>query len=92
VREDRSVLDFLGADYTLVNERLAKHYRLDGIQGSEFRKVSLAGTPRRGVITQAAVLAVTSNPTRTSPVKRGRWLLGNILGTPRPEPPPGVIS
>jgi hypothetical protein len=90
VREDRSVLDFLEGDFTFVNERLAKHYKLDGIQGNEFRKVSLAGTPRRGVITQAGVLAITSNPTRTSPVKRGRWLLDNILGTPPLGPPPGV--
>jgi len=90
VREDRSVLDFLDGDYTFVNERLARHYGLEGVRGSEFRKVSLAGTPRRGVITHASVLAVTSNPTRTSPVKRGRWILDNILGTPRPAPPPGV--
>jgi hypothetical protein len=90
VREDRSVLGFLDADYTFVNERLAKHYKLGGVRGNEFRKVSLVGTPRRGVITQAAVLAVTSNPTRTSPVKRGRWVLDNILGAPPPAPPPGV--
>ncbi len=90
VREDRSVLDFLDADYTFVNERLARHYGISGVQGSEFRKVSLAGIPRRGVLTQASVLAVTSNPTRTSPVKRGRWLLENILGAPPPAPPPGV--
>jgi mono/diheme cytochrome c family protein len=90
VRDDRSVLDFLDADYTFVNERLARHYGLTGVRGAEFRKVSLAGTPRRGVITQAGVLAVTSNPTRTSPVKRGRWILDNILGAPPPGPPPGV--
>jgi mono/diheme cytochrome c family protein len=90
VRGDRRVLDFIDADYTFVNDRLAKHYGLEGVRGTEFRKVSLAGTPRRGVITQAGVLAVTSNPTRTSPVKRGRWLLDNILGAPPPGPPPGV--
>jgi hypothetical protein len=90
VREDRSVLDFLDADYTFVNERLARHYGLDGVRGDEFRRVSLAGTPRRGVVTQAAVLAVTSNPTRTSPVRRGRWLLDNILGAPPAAAPPGV--
>jgi mono/diheme cytochrome c family protein len=90
VRDDRSVLDFLGGDFTFVNERLARHYKLSGVQGEEFRKVSLVGTPRRGVITQASVMAVTSNPTRTSPVKRGRWVLDNILGTPPPGPPPGV--
>ncbi|HJZ53786.1 MAG TPA: DUF1592 domain-containing protein [Gemmataceae bacterium] len=90
VREDRSVLDFLDADYTFVNDRLARHYGIGGVQGGEFRKVSLAGTPRSGVITHASVLAVTSNPTRTSPVRRGRWLLDNILGAPPPAPPPGV--
>jgi hypothetical protein len=90
VREDRSVLDFLDADFTFVNDRLARHYGISGVQGSEFRKVSLAGTPRRGVITHAGVLAVTSNPTRTSPVKRGRWLLENVLGAPSLAPPPGV--
>jgi hypothetical protein len=90
VREDRSVLDFLDGEYTYVNERLARHYGIGGVQGSECRKVSLAGTPRRGVVTQASVLTVTSNPTRTSPVKRGRWLLANILGAPPPSPPPGV--
>jgi hypothetical protein len=90
VREDRRILDFLEGDFTFVNERLAKHYKFDGIQGSEFRRVSLTGTSRRGVITQAGVLAVTSNPTRTSPVKRGRWLLDNILGASPPGPPPGV--
>src|SRR5262249_50837798 len=61
VLEDRSVLDFLNGDFTFVNERLAKHYQLNGVEGSEFRRVSLAGTPRRGVLTHAAVLAVTSN-------------------------------
>jgi hypothetical protein len=90
VREDRSVLDFLDGDFTFVNERLAKHYKLVGVRGDEFRRVSLVGTPRRGVTTQAGVLAVTSNPTCTSPVKRGRWVLDNILGTPPPGPPPGV--
>jgi mono/diheme cytochrome c family protein len=90
LREDRGILDFLDADYTFVNERLAKHYGLPGVQGEQFRRVSLTGTPRGGILTQAAVLAVTSNPTRTSPVKRGKWILENILGTPPPPPPPGV--
>lgn len=90
VREDRSILDFIDADYTFVNERLAKHYGLSGVKGEEFRRVSLTGTPRGGILTQAAVLSVTSNPTRTSPVKRGKWILENILGTPPPPPPPGV--
>ncbi|HTU92781.1 MAG TPA: DUF1592 domain-containing protein [Gemmataceae bacterium] len=90
VREDRSILDFIDADYTFVNERLAKHYGLSGVKGVAFRRVSLTATPRGGILTQAAVLAVTSNPTRTSPVKRGKWILENILGMPPPPPPPGV--
>jgi hypothetical protein len=88
--EDRSVLEFLDADYTFVNERLARHYGIAGITGDQFRRVSLAGTPRGGVITQASVLSVTSNPTRTSPVKRGKWILENILGSPPSPPPSGV--
>jgi hypothetical protein len=90
VREDRSILDFLDADYTFVNERLARHYGLKDIRGESFRKVSLAGTPRGGIFTHGSVLAITSNPTRTSPVKRGKWILENILGTPPPPPPPDV--
>ena len=90
VREDRSVLEFLDSDYSFLNARLAKHYGIKDVKGDEFRKLSLAGTPRGGVLTQAAVLAVTSNPTRTSPVKRGKWILENILGTPPPPPPPDV--
>jgi hypothetical protein len=90
LREDRSILDFIDADYTFATERLAKHYGLPGVKGEQFRRVSLAGTPRGGILTQAAVLSVTSNPTRTSPVKRGKWILENILGTPPPPPPPGV--
>jgi hypothetical protein len=88
--EDRSVLEFLDADYTFVNERLARHYGLSGVAGAQFRRVSLAGTPRGGVLTQASVLAATSNPNRTSPVKRGKWILENILGTPPSPPPSGV--
>ncbi len=97
VREDRSVLELLDADYTFVNARLARHYGLEGIEGDQFRRVSLpagdgreAASARGGVLTQAAVLTVTSNPTRTSPVKRGKWVLENILGTPPPDPPPNV--
>jgi Protein of unknown function (DUF1592)/Protein of unknown function (DUF1588)/Protein of unknown function (DUF1587)/Protein of unknown function (DUF1585)/Protein of unknown function (DUF1595)/Cytochrome C oxidase, cbb3-type, subunit III len=88
--EDRSVLDFLDGDYTFVNDRLAQHYGLSGVDGDRFRKVSLKGTGRAGVLTQASVLAVTSNPTRTSPVKRGKWILENILGSPPSPPPSGV--
>jgi hypothetical protein len=94
VQEDRSVLELIDADYTFLNERLARHYGIKGVTGELFRKVSLAGTPQRamrgGVLTQASVLAVTSNPTRTSPVKRGKFILDNILGTPPPPPPPDV--
>jgi cytochrome c553 len=86
--EDKSVLDFIDSDYTFVNAQLAKHYGLKDVKGEHFQKVSLKGTPRGGVLTQASVLAVTSNPTRTSPVKRGKWILENILGTPPPPPAP----
>ncbi len=88
--EDRSVLDFLNADYTFLNDRLARHYGIGGVEGESFRRVSLAGTPRGGVLTHASVLLATSNPTRTSPVKRGKWILDNILGTPPAPPPNGV--
>jgi hypothetical protein len=90
MREDRSLFDFLTGDYTFVNSRLAKFYGLPEVRGEEFQKVSLVGTPRRGVVTQASVLTLTSNPTRTSPVKRGKWVLENLLGTPPPPPPPNV--
>jgi hypothetical protein len=89
IREDRSVLDFLNADFSYINERLAKHYGMSGIEGDEFRRVALSGQ-RRGVLTHASILMLTSNPTRTSPVKRGQWILNNILGEPPPPPPPGV--
>jgi hypothetical protein len=89
-REDRSILDFLDGDYTFVNERLARLYGLKGVSGPEFRRVSLKGTARGGVLTQGSVLTVTSNPTRTSPVKRGKWVLENLLAQPPPPPPPGV--
>ena len=90
VREDRSVLEFLTADESFLNARLAKHYGVDGVQGDAFQLVSLRGTPRRGVLTQGSVLALTSNPTRTSPVKRGKWVLENLLNAPPPPPPPDV--
>jgi hypothetical protein len=87
---DRSIFDFLNADYTYVNERLAKHYRIDGVRGPEFQRVSLRNTSRRGVLTHASVLTLTSNPTRTSPVKRGKWVLETLLNAPPPPPPPDV--
>ncbi len=91
VHEDKSVLDFLDAKYTYLNEALAKHYGIDGVQGENFRKVSLASFPQRGgLLTQASILTVTSNPTRTSPVKRGKWVMEQLLGTPLPPAPPNV--
>ncbi len=90
MREDRSVLEFLDADFTFVDERLAVHYGMLDVKGKEFRKVALDRAQRGGVLTQASVLTVTSNPTRTSPVKRGKWVLENLFGTPPPPPPPDV--
>jgi hypothetical protein len=90
MREDLSVRTFIDADFTFLNQRLARHYGIEGVEGSDFRKVALKGGMRGGVLTQASVLTVTSNPTRTSPVKRGRWVLEQLLGTPPPPPPPGV--
>lgn len=90
VKEDRSVLDLVDADFTFVNERLARHYNMPGIVGNEFRRVALKGDQRGGVLTQASILTITSHPTRTSPVKRGKWILENLLGEPPPPPPPDV--
>jgi Protein of unknown function (DUF1592)/Protein of unknown function (DUF1588)/Protein of unknown function (DUF1587)/Protein of unknown function (DUF1585)/Protein of unknown function (DUF1595)/Planctomycete cytochrome C len=89
VREDRSILDFLDADFTFLNARLARHYGISGVYGAQFRKVN---TPpnRGGILTQASILTITSNPTRTAPVKRGKWVLEQLLGTPPPPPPPMV--
>ena len=91
VREDRSLIDLLDADYTFVDERLARHYGIPDVHGSYFRRVSLgADSPRRGLLGQGSVLTVTSVANRTSPVSRGKWVLENLLGTPAPIPPPGV--
>lgn len=107
LKEDRSIYDLLAANYTFLNEPLAKHYGIadtngnrigetatqpggQPIRGPEFQKVMLQGPSRSGLLTQASVLTVTSNPTRTSPVKRGRWVLEQILGEPPPPPPPNV--
>ncbi len=90
VKEDRSVLDLIDADFTFLNGVLAKHYGVDGVYGDRFRRVPLTDGKRGGVLTQASILTVTSNPTRTSPVKRGKWVMEQILGTPPPEPPPDV--
>jgi hypothetical protein len=89
IQNDGSVLELLTADYSFINERLAKHYGIEGVTGDEFVKVSLPAN-RRGILTQASILTITSNPTRTSPVKRGKWILENILGEPPPPPPPDV--
>jgi hypothetical protein len=91
VRENRSVLDLLDADYTFLNERLAKHYGIPGVYGERFRRVSLpADSVRRGLLGQGSILTGTSRPNRTSPVIRGKWILENIFGTPPPPPPPNV--
>jgi hypothetical protein len=90
IREDRSVLDFLDADYTFVNEYLAGYYGLSDVKGPEFRRVSLAATPRRGVLGQASVLTATSYADRTSVVLRGKWILENLLNAAPPPPPPDV--
>jgi hypothetical protein len=92
LRKDRSVFELLDSNYTFVNEALARHYGIDGVKGNEFRQVSLADRRRGGVLTQASVLTLTSNPNRTSPVKRGQWILQQILGTPPPPPPPEVAK
>jgi hypothetical protein len=89
---DATLPDLLTAKYTYVNERLAKYYGIEGVKGDEFRKVSLQGTPRMGLLTQASILTVSSYPTRTSPVVRGKWILENILNAPPPPPPPNVPS
>jgi len=91
LREDRSIVDVLDADYTFVDERLARHYDIPGVRGSFFRRVPLgAEHPRRGVLGKGSILLVTSAANRTSPVQRGQWVLENLLGSPAPNPPPGV--
>lgn len=91
LREDRSVLDLIRTDYTFLNERLARHYRIPGVYGTRFRRVQLnEGSHRGGLLRHGSVLTVTSYPTRTSPVIRGTWILGNVFGAPPPPPPPNV--
>jgi len=92
LREDRSVADLLDADYTFLNDRLARFYRIPNIYGSQFRRVKLGDENRKGLLGKGAVLLVTSYPTRTSPTLRGKWVLENIMGTPPPPPPPNVPS
>lgn len=90
VRDDRNLLDFLDADFTFLNERLAKHYGIPDVKGGQFRRVSLQGTKRAGILTHGSVLTVTSNVTRTSPVKRGKFILESVFNTEPPPPPPDV--
>jgi hypothetical protein len=91
LREDRSVRELIDADYAFLNERLAEHYGVPGVKGPEMRKVTLPkDSPRGGILTQGTMLMVTSNPTRTSPVKRGLFVLENVLGSPPPPPPEDV--
>ncbi len=90
LHEDRSVLNLLDADYTFVNERLARHYGIPGVYGPDFRRVPVPSDARRGLLGQGSMLLVTSNANRTSPVQRGKWILQNLLGSPPPLPPPNV--
>ncbi len=90
IREDRSMLDLLRADYTFVNERLAAHYGIPNVYGNRFRKVTLPEDEWAGLLSHGSVMTVTSYPNRTSPVLRGKWVLENLLGAPPPEPPPDV--
>ena len=90
VREDRSVVDLLNANFTYLNEQLARHYQIPNVHGSNFRRVNLTDSDRFGLLGQGSILTVTSYPTRTSPVLRGKWILENLLGTPPPPPPANV--
>jgi hypothetical protein len=92
LREDRSVLELLDADYTFLNERLARFYEIPNVYGSHFRRVKLDHDSRRGLLGQGSILTVTSYSTRTAPTIRGKWLLENFMGTPPPPPPPNVPS
>ncbi|MBI2185953.1 MAG: DUF1592 domain-containing protein [Acidobacteria bacterium] len=92
LREDRSLLDLLRADYTFLNERLARHYGIPGVHGAEFRRVRVTSDERKGLLGKGSVLTVTSYPNRTSPTLRGKWVLENLLGSPPPPPPPDVPS
>jgi hypothetical protein len=90
MRENRSVLELLTADYTFVNERLARHYGIPGVTGNRFRRVAVTSDARRGLLGHGSMLLVTSHPNRTSPVKRGKWILENLMGSPPPPPPANV--
>ena len=90
VKEDRSLLDLYRADYTFLNERLAKHYGIAGVSGTEFRRVTYPDATRRGIFGQGTMLVQSSLANRTSPVLRGKWVMEVLLGTPPPPPPPNV--
>src|SRR5438094_10361481 len=91
LREHRSVIELLTANYTFVNERLAEHYGIPNVRGSDFRRVTFpAGSPRGGLLGQGSILTLTSYATRTSPVLRGKWVLDNLLASPPPPPPPNI--
>lgn len=90
IEQDRSVLDLINADYTFLNDRLAKHYAIENVRGSYFRRVAVNPAERGGILSQGGILTVTSYPTRTSPVLRGKWVLENVLGSPPPPPPPDI--
>ena len=92
IREDRGVLELLDADFTFVNERLARHYGIPNVYGSSFRRVTLQEEARKGLLGKGTILTVTSRANRTSPVLRGKWVLENLLGTPPPPPPPNVVA
>ena len=90
VRSNSSIYDLINGRYTYLNERLARHYGIEGVSGPEFRRVDFAEQQRAGVLTQGSILTLTSHPNRTSPVKRGQWVLTNLLGDAPPDPPPSV--
>src|SRR5712692_1586502 len=90
LREDHSVLELLNANYTFANERLARHYGIPNVYGNRFRRVTLTDEARMGLLGKGGILTITSQPNRTSPVVRGKWVLENLLGTPPPPPPPNV--
>jgi hypothetical protein len=92
LREDRSVVELLDSDFTYVNERLARHYGIEGIYGTEFRRIDVTDERRRGILGHGSILTVTSYPNRTAPTIRGKWVLEQLLGTPPPPPPPDVPS